>query len=253
MQRLASLLMLALLPLVCVAQKRVEVWTYHVSPPFIIDETRGLSRALVTLLNVDPRNGGRFHFDLRPLPRKRVDQRLADDRPGVLLWATPRFLSAEQTGRARWSPPLLRDQQDFVSLPDMPFEYDGPTSLRGMQLGGVLGHHYPDLDAEIASGAIRRQDVRSDLQNLQKLLSGRIHTLLIPRSTLLYYRKERKLGDLYVSAVPLYQFTRHLLITDTLGKPATEYLEDFVATLPDNLEWQILLFRYGLEPIASEP
>jgi polar amino acid transport system substrate-binding protein len=94
MQRLASLLMLALLPLVCVAQKRVEVWTYHVSPPFIIDETRGLSRALVTLLNVDPRNGGRFHFGLRPLPRKRVDQRLAAplperraDRPGSLVAA----------------------------------------------------------------------------------------------------------------------------------------------------------------------
>lgn len=145
----------------------------------------------------------------------------------------------------------MADQQDFVSLPDAPFEYENPESLHDLVLGGVLGHRYEGLEADIASGAIKRQDVQSDLQNVEKLLSGRISTLLIPRSTLLYYRKEKKLQDLYVSNTPLYQFTRSLWIAGTLGQPVITYLNQFLETLPENPEWQILLFHYGLQPIAA--
>ena len=251
MLRLVPLLMLALLPLVSGAQQRVEVWTYHFSPPFILEDNQGLSHAFVDLLNNDPGNQNRFRFELVELPRKRLDVRLARRRPGILLWATPGFFTAAQTANGKWSPPLLIDQQDFVSLPDAPFEYENPESLHGLVLGGVLGHRYAGLEADIASGAIKRQDVESDLQNLEKLLSGRISTLLIPRSTLLHYRKERKLRDLYVSQTPLYQFSRHLFIADTLGKPVIEYLDQFLEVLPDNPEWQILLFHYGLRPIAT--
>lgn len=252
MQRLVLMLMLVLLPLVCGAQQRVEVWTYHFSPPFILDDNQGLSHGFVELLNNDPANQGRFRFDLVELPRKRLEVRLARKRPGILLWATPSFFTAAQVANGRWSEPLLIDRQDFVSLPDVPFEYDGPESLHGLILGGVLGHRYEGLEADIASHAIKRQDVQTDLQNLQKLLSGRINTLLIPRSTLLYYRKEQDLRDLYISDTPLYQFARHLLITDTLGEDVTAYLNEFLDALPNKPEWQILLFKYGLLPIATE-
>ncbi|MCQ4313297.1 PAAT family amino acid ABC transporter substrate-binding protein [Pseudomonas stutzeri] len=253
MQRLVLVLVLVLLPSICAAQQRVEVWTYHFSPPFVLGNAQGLSHAFVELLNRDPANRDRFRFELVELPRKRVDVRLARKRPGVLLWATPSFFTAAQTASARWSEPLLIDQQDFVSLPDAPFEYAGPESLHGLVLGGVLGHRYQGLEEDIASGAIKRQNVQTDLQNIQKLLSGRINTLLIPRSTLLYYRKEQNLGELYISTVPLYQFARHLLFTDTLGAGVTDYLDGMLKSLPDNPEWQILLFHYGLKPIATEP
>lgn len=252
MQRLVLVLMLVLLPLACGAQQRVELWTYHFSPPFILENAQGLSHAFVELLNNDPGNHNRFRFELVELPRKRVDMRLARKHPGVLLWATPSFFTAAQVANGKWSQPLLIDQQDFVSLPDAPFEYEGPESLHGLVLGGVLGHRYAELEADIASKAITRQDVQSDLQNIQKLLSGRINTLLIPRSTLLYYRKELQLGELYVSATPLYQFARHLLINGAIGEAVTRYLDGFLDALPNNPEWQILLYQYGLEPIASE-
>ena len=114
-----------------------------------------------------------------------------------------------------------------------------------------MGHRYEGLEADIASGAIKRQDAQGDLQNFEKLLSGRISTLLIPRSALLYYRKEKMLRDLYVSNMPLYQFNRRVWIADTLGQPVISYLDHFLETLPENPEWQILLFRYGLQPIAA--
>ena len=215
MHRFVLLLTFVLLPSICGAQQRVEVWTYHFSPPFILEDVEGLSRAFVDLLNNDAANNQRFRFN------------------------------------GKWSVPLLIDQQDFVSLPDAPFEYENPESLHNLVLGGVLGHRYEGLEADIASGAIKRQNAQGDLQNIEKLLSGRIGTLLIPRSTWLYYRKEKKLQDLYVSNTPLYQFTRHLWVADALGQAATQYLARFVDNLPENPEWQILLFHYGLQPIAT--
>jgi len=253
MQRLVLVLMLVLLPSICTAQQRVEVWNYHASPPFILDDAQGLSQAFVDLLNQDPANRDRFLFELVELPRKRVDMRLAQNRPGILLWATPSFFTAAQTANAKWSEPLLIDQQVFVSQPAAPFEYEGPSSLHGLILGGVLGHRYEGLEEDIAKGAIERQDVHSDLQNIQKLLSGRINTLLIPHSTLLYYCKEQNLNDLYIAATPLYRFARHMLISNTLDGAVIGFLDEFLSALPKNPEWQILLFHYGLKPIANEP
>lgn len=251
MPRLLLLLVLSLLPLPCLAQHPVEVWTYHLSPPFKINESQGLSQDFVNLLNSDPANAGRFHFQLTELPRKRLDLKLERGSPGVLLWGTPRFFSAGLTADSRWTEALLHDQQIFVSLPDLAFEYEHPRSLRGLILGGVLGYRYEGIEKETASGAIRRQDVQTDLQNLQKLLSARIHTLLIAQSTLLYYRQSEKLGDLYISEKPLYQFTRHLLITNNLNEAAADYLDGFLAALPDNPHWQIILNHYGLQSMAA--
>lgn len=251
MPRLLLVLVLSLLPLPGFAQQSVEVWTYHLSPPFQLGASQGLSQDFVDLLNHDPANAGRFHFVLSELPRKRLDMRLGRGDPGVLLWATPRFFSAELTANAQWTPPLLHDQQSFVSLPDTAFEYERPQSLKGLTLGGVLGYRYEGIEKEIASGAVRRQDVHTDLQNLQKLLSGRIHTLLIAQSTLLYYCQNEKLDDLYISEKPLYQFTRHLLITNNLGEAVREYLAGFLAALPANPHWQIILSQYGLQSMVA--
>lgn len=252
MQRLALLLMFAVLPLVCGAQQRVEVWTYHLSPPFIVDDTQGLSHDFVELLNNDPGNQGRFRFELVRIPRNGIDERLSQKRPGVLLWATPSFFTAAQANNGRWSRPLLMDQQVFVSLPDAPFDYEEPKTLHGMVLGGVVGHRYNALSADIENGKITRQDAQTDLDNFAQLMSGHIDTLLIPRSTLLYYLKNAQHRDLYVSDTPLYQFARHLLVTDAVGEAVSAYLAECIEALDGNPEWQILLFRYGLKPIATE-
>lgn len=252
MQPFVVVILLALLPMLASAKQPIEVWTYHLSPPYIVSDRQGLSHDFVALLNRDVRNDQRFHFELVELPRRRIDVRLARQRPGVLLWATPSFFSAAQTKHARWSAPLLIDQQDFVSLPDAPFDYRSPESLHGLKLGGILGHRYRGLEDDIIRGRIKRQDVHFDHQNVEKLLSGRIDTLLIPRSTLLYYRKHHDVGVLHVSEQPLYQFQRHILTTDALGKAASDYLDDVLETLPKDPEWQILLHRYGLVPMAPQ-
>lgn len=252
MQLFVVVILLALLTPPANAKQAIEVWTYHLSPPYILGDRQGLSHDFIALLNRDARNDQRFQFELVELPRRRIDVRLARQRPGVLLWSTPSFFTAAQAKHASWSAPLLMDQQDFVSLPDAPFDYSSPESLHGLRLGGVLGHRYQELEDDIASGRIGRQDVHFDHQNIEKLLSGRIDTLLIPRSTLLYYCKQHDVGVLHVSQQPLYHFARHILTTDALSEAASRYLDDVLSTLPKDPEWQILLHRYGLMPMAPQ-
>jgi len=248
------LLLLGLLPALCVAEKvaqqRVETWSYNLSPPFSLQGQQGLSAAFVELLNNEPANNRRFRFELVELPRKRLDLRLADNRPGVLLWVAPRFLSHAQTAQGRWSRPLLDDQQVVISSNRQPIDYEGPESLHGLAFGGLLGHLYAGLDADVASGRIRREDVTSDLQNLEKVSSGRVDAALVPRSTLLYYRKAKRFDGLYVAPTPLYSFRRHLLMTSSLSGPATEYVLRVVETLPHSPRWLALIERYGLESLG---
>lgn len=250
MQKYVLMLLFGLLPLTCAAKQRIEVWSYNFSPPFKLDDHYGLSRDFVDLLNSDPANAGRFHFELVELPRKRLEMRLTGGQPGILLWSTPEFFSQEQASRGNWSAPILIDRQSFVSLPEAPFEYEGPESLRGLTLGGLLGYRYQGIEREIERGAVIRQDAHSDMQNLEKLFSGRIHTLLIAQSTLLYYQQRQPLGQLYISTQPLYHFNRHLMLTNNLDEAAARFVSEFVSGLPENTHWRILLLRYGLAAMA---
>lgn len=251
MQKLL-LLLLTVFPLHILAAEPVAVWAYQPSPPFASGHSHGLSEALVQLLNEHPTNQGRYDFRLTQLPRKRVDAQLAANEPGILLWATPEFFSERLTARASWTRPLLCDIQDFVSRSDAPVNYDGPRSLHGLRLGGVLGHRYRALENDIEKGLIHREDVHSDLQNLNKLLSGRLDVALIPRSSRLFYNlTEIPDGQLHVSPSPLYAFDRHVLMTASLNANTTQFVQQLIADLPHSARWQTLLRRYGLQPMNA--
>lgn len=246
------LLLLTLFPLHVLAAKPVAVWAYQPSPPFASQHSQGLSEALVQLLNEHPTNQGLYDFKLTQLPRKRLDAKLAANEPGVLLWATPEFFPERLTARASWTRPLLCDIQDFVSRSDAPVDYEGPRSLYGLRLGGVLGHLYRTLQDDIDKGLIRREDVHSDMQNLDKLLSGRIDVALIPRSSRLFYSlTEVPEAQLHVSPSPLYVFDRHLLMTGSLPADTAQFIQQLIADLPHSARWQTLLRRYGLQQMSA--
>ncbi len=248
------LALLASLSLPLHATERVEIWSYNLSPPFHLSDGQGLSSALVDLLNQHAANDGHLDFFLHELPRKRLDLNLQRGRPGIVLWATPRFFEPASVEGMRWSAPLLLDRQDVISRRDAPVEYDGPQSLLGLRLGGVLGHRYPELDEQIAAGRIHREDVQSDLQNLEKLLAGRLDVVLMPRSAWLYYSQNGVDAEqLYLSSRPLYPIERRLLCTSALPAATCDALQQQVGELPQYREWQALIGRYGLEPISLKP
>ena len=244
------LLLLFFLPLAGHAQREVTAWTYHLMPPFILDlEGRaGLSFDLLALLNQHADNRGRYHFQLDYLPRKRLDMHLDSNPTGLVLWVNPGFFADSQGKAYHWTPALLRDQQDVLSRADRPFGYHGPASLHGRTLGSVLGHRYPDIQADIDSGLIQREDVAIDRQNLDKLLSGRLDLILIPHSTVLFFIQQLQLdGRLHISPTPLKRFERQLLVKDGGDEELSAFLDHVIAGLPHNLNWRALLRKYGLD------
>ena len=232
------------------AQRPVTVWTYHVTPPFIVDRdsNAGLSSDLVALLNRHADNAGRFQFTLSVLPRRRLDLELQQGAAGMVLWVVPAFFDRADVTRVSWTRPLLQDQQDFVSRSARPFEYQGLESLRGRLLGTVLGHRYGPIQAEMEQGTVLREDVPSDEQNLRKLLAGRVDQILIARSTTLYFVRQMKLeGRLHVSSVPLQRYARQVLLSSSLDPAAAAFVERVVAGLDRDPEWRRLLAKYALE------
>lgn len=244
------LLLLCLLPLTGYAQREVLAWTYHLIPPFILDRDsqQGLSYDLLELFNLHPENRGRFHFKLVYQPRKRLDLNLQRRQVELLLWVNPVFLDDAHCARSKWTPALLQDQQEFLSRADQPFDYDGPTSLHGRTLGGVLGHRYAAIQEDIDRGLIQRKDVLQGEQNLNKLLSKRLDLILIPRSTALFYSRRMGLNErLHFSTEPLNSFSRHLLLQPNLDPEVAEFVTQATASLQADPEWQRLLRRYGLD------
>jgi polar amino acid transport system substrate-binding protein len=250
MRKCLLLLLLCLLPPSGYAQREVLAWTYHLIPPFILDRDnqQGLSYDLLELFNLHPENRGRFRFRLVYQPRKRLDLNLQRRQVELLLWVNPVFLDAAHCARSRWTPALLQDQQEFLSRAGQPFDYDGPASLHGRTLGGVLGHRYQPIEADIDRGLIQRKDVLQGEQNLNKLLSKRLDLILLPRSTALFYSRRMGLNErLHFSAKPLNSFSRHLLLQPSLDRDVAEFVTNAVASLEHNPEWRRLLQRYGLD------
>ncbi|MBK3866963.1 PAAT family amino acid ABC transporter substrate-binding protein [Pseudomonas stutzeri] len=246
------LLPLSWFALHALAAEPVAVWNYQPSPPFASEQTQGLSEALVQLLNEHPTNQGRYDFQLSQLPRKRLDARLAANEPGVLLWASPEFFPQRLTARASWTHPLLCDIEDVVSRRADPVDYEGPDSLHGMRVGGILGYRYNNLQGDIDKGLIQREDVHNDLQNLNKLLAKRVDVVLIARSARLFYSlTEIPDAPLHVSPAPLYVFDRHLLMTGSLPAEAKQFMQQLIADLPYSARWQTLLRRYGLHEMSA--
>lgn len=194
--------------------KIIHFWSYYNFPPFIqsLNPGQGLSFEFAELLSNPHKKS--FNYAVEWVPRKRIDRMLEKKNEGIILWVNPVFFDDIKREKYFWTEPLLRDQQDFISLPAVSYEFDGsPDSLKGLLLGGIYGHRYFGIQAAIDAGEIQRHDVTSELQNIKKVLSGRIDVTTLPHSTMKFYEQKLKLtGKIHYSKKPLNTYSRHILI-----------------------------------------
>lgn len=169
----------------CWAQA-VRVLTYHDFPPFIGEHDGGLTSAITSYLN--ERAQGRYNFAYEVLPRRRLDAMLesAPAQPLLVLWVARDFFSEPE--RYQWGHVLMNDSLVLLSMPGTHIELERPESLRGMVLGGVLGHRYPALEGAVHAGMLRREDTVGPARNYLKLLRGRIQLTVMSESTEHYLR-----------------------------------------------------------------
>lgn len=223
--------------------REVSLFTYHTHAPFILDDGKGLSYDLAEFLTNNSR--GLYEFSVQPMSRSRVDKMVRQREYGIVPWVNPVWF--EDPGELIYNWPaivLMEDGNAVISHRRLGLEYDGAASVRSLRFGGVRGHHYVLLDEMADEGELRRYDAENHLDNLRKILKGRIDFTVSPKTGAEYLIKEYELKDqLYISANLHSSYQRRILVTVD-----DDELEGFLVDLflqKDSLEeWARLIQKY---------
>ena len=248
---MSSLLPILLLitSLASAAPKEVDVWSYYTTPPFITAEGEGLSHEFIALLNRTSADS--YHFNLRLIPRTRIDRHLQEGSAGAVLFVHWSWMGDQDRSRYLWSPAILSDRNEVASRMQgqgpTQIHFDGASSLAGLTFGGALGRKYKGLEPAFADGTITRRDTRREEQNLDMLLHGRIDVTSAAATVLRYHVHAKGLeDDIFFSPTPLFSYTRHLLVTPAI-KEVMPLLTRFIESLPHNPDWQQTMQRYAVQ------
>ncbi|HLO93023.1 MAG TPA: hypothetical protein VK195_01795, partial [Burkholderiaceae bacterium] len=190
-------LVLALTPLAggpAVATETTEravlpVLSYYDYPPFSTGPGQGLTQSLLALLQ---RRAGPLLPPLQEelLPRRRVAALVGRSGwKGLVPWVSPAWFQDPDRHRFVWTEPLMQDEDLVISLKSRPVDYQGPASLKGITLGGVFGHVYPETEALVKAGELQRLDSFSQEASLRMLMMGRVQAIFISRSGVAGWRR----------------------------------------------------------------
>ncbi|GLS05685.1 ABC transporter substrate-binding protein [Chitiniphilus shinanonensis] len=220
------------------APQTVPVYVYHDYPPYIVEDGHDLSHALVDALNA--RAGGRYRFELKMLPRRRVDRLIAaPDWQGVIAWANPAWVkpSAE---RLQWSPPLLDDADLWVTLRGRPLNREQIEVEGGYRLGALLGHQYAELERHRPVMPIQRFDTASMESLARMLLAGRVDVITMPANTEGWLAEEWPQWRAQVATQPRGKAIQRFLLSNA-GDPALgEFLAGAAQALYRDPAWSRL-------------
>ncbi len=223
------------------APEQVPLYVGYADPPLSTTRPDSLTIKLAGALT--EQSHGRYFFKAVQLPRKRLAMTIADPPwKGVVAWANPAWFNDAGMRRYLWSSPFMTDTNLVVSTRDHPLDYSGDIqALAGLRVGTIFGHRYPDLDPLFRARTLERNDVASELQNLQKLKLGRLDAVLIQASSLPYYREQLPDLDrwLYVARVPRNSFQR-FLFTSLRNAELMSFLNTALAQLAHDPQWQQL-------------
>jgi len=224
----------------------VPVWTYHATPPFVIDAEKktGLSFDLAKLLSERSNGAKEFHVEI--LPRVRLNERLETGAQGIALWVNSAWFDNEIKVECLWSSGILRDKNAVISPIARPVEYKEPSSFIGKRLVAVLGHQYQYIDELVNSGDITRLDVTSHEAAVLSIASGHTDISILANSTAVYYVEQLELSDkIHFSHYPHTRFQRRILVPSEM-QDVFELVEEFASGSAVDAQWQTLLDKYNL-------
>ena len=218
--------------------QNITIYSHYDTPPFTTGLNEGMNYKLATWLT--HLSGGQYTFNVSVVPRLRLDRILdSDDWSGLVPWVNPAWFQDEGKTKFSWSAAIMRDENLVVSHRRRPVEYRGPESLMNINLGGILGHRYIEIEALVSAGKISRVDVVSEFQNVGKLLLGRIDAMFISRSSMNYY-----LGTIpefkkyiFVAKRARGSFSRHFLMP-LRAKKLSRFVNEALVQLISSSEWQ---------------
>lgn len=221
----------------------VNLYTYHLSPPFVSGKGEGLTYDLAGYLT--EKSGGKYQFEVKELPRKRLNAVIESDDAGVVPWVMPAWFGDKDQTKHLWTEGFFPDGNALLSPASAPIEFDGDVeSLHGLTMGGARGHTYQDIDAAVEAGKIKRQDAEGIEPNLKKLAAGRVDFVSAADSASRYLVAQMGFGDkIHFSGTPHTEYNRRFLVMQALPE-VQSFLSGVVAAMPQDAKWQEIVSSY---------
>jgi len=242
--RLLQVIVLLTISSVAQAAEVVKLYDYHRFPPFVIGTEQGLTYDFANYLS--KQSGGAYDVRVEILPRNRFNVAIVEDAGAFLSpWLMPDWLDDAGMTKYLWGNVLMHDSDDVLSSVSQPFDYSGPESLAGQNLGIVLGYQYPVIEPYLSTGKIRRVDMGSEEQIVMMIAYDRIKVGLVPDTAARYFIRQGKFQNLvHISARPLYSYDRRVLMH---GPDAwLKFLRRTIDNAPRDPAWLAMLQSYGL-------
>jgi polar amino acid transport system substrate-binding protein len=225
-------------------KENVDVYVYHLKPPFIVNNSYelGLYFDFSTYLNS---KSEKYHFETVFVPRKRIETMLNSDKlDGILLGVNPTWFKDKAETKYLWTSSVYQDQDDVVSLAEKAVEYTEPKSLEGKILGGVRGFYYFGINEQVSQGNITRHDTIGEYELLQMIMLQRVDIGIVSRSTLEYLMKAKGWQDkFYMSKQPHDKYERRVLVPH-YKKALFDEISPIIKELPDDPFWKSILKQY---------
>lgn len=216
----------------------VHLYLYNTPPPFHPDSKDNLSDYLAKWLS--KRSDGMYRFKAVYLPRKRLDRLIRKEGwKGMVVWANPEWFKDLNKTHYLWSDPLATDYNLVLSNRENPVEYEMPSSLKNLKLGGILGHVYAEFNSLLDQGALIREDASTYQQNLMKLKAQRLDVIFLPSSAFGVLKKDHpKINDwIYISKRPRNKFDYYLFCDDSHTE-LMSFINKEIKQLSDDPKWQ---------------
>ena len=222
----------------------IPLLTYHLKPPFIVDEKteQGLFYDLAKFLT---KRSGRYQFVTSYIPRKRLDYLLQQDElKGLVVGANPIWFKDKNEAKYLWLDTIYKDRDEFVSLKSNAFEFEGFASLTGLSIAGVSGYYYFGVNDMVSKGQAVRVNTIGERQVLAMIRKKRAHVGIVSTSVFNYLRRHEGLPNIFhFSAQPHDAYDRRIF-TSKENRTLFEHLKPIVSTMSQDPDWQKLIAKY---------
>lgn len=246
MKKVLLIFFIFFIPLSVFAQKKeIVVWNYYLSPPFFISKNNGLAYDFVSLLNKEFED--KYIFKLRNLPRIRLNRELSFEKEGIVLFVNWKWMGKNSKEEYLWTKKILDDKNIIISHIDKKISLEKNITLNNLVFGGIRGRKYKVLESFFITKQLKRYNVDSEEQVLNMIIKNRIDITTQPFSIATAISKKMNIKDkIYFSPIPLFTFSRYIMITPNLEyikTPLDKFIQDLI--LDDN--WQKILGKYELK------
>jgi len=225
-----------------VDERTIRIYSYQNMPPFITGSQQGLTYELADYLNNKLK--GAYKFIVFRLPRNRADRLIEKGAKGLVPWTSPAWHGDPNESQYKWTPGYTKDSNCIVSSSSSPFEYNGPASMKGKTMGGLIGYYYLGLDDLSSKGEFKRVDVSNVRENISRLTTNRIDTALLTESTARYLVKEQNLKNkIHFSAKHHQEFYYQMLSMANSDDLNTD-LDKVAKNMMSDQDWLTRLAKY---------